>query len=521
MSSSSQALAKKGTYGPITAGERVRIDPGLRNARGGILAPDDVILSDAFICASIQNDPLQPATFGTFDIQNISSEERSCDWIAIYEYSTQYNHRDEIQTGLGTLGADPSPDAAIAIGGGAGGVTVDVDFTAQASEDLKASGDGLYTYDGQEFTASGVAASQTSEIINGTGLMIEAGENQELRPSANISTAPQLRRSLSALLEALGASETDGLRLWMRIEASNITSDRESIGFGVISSGANPARFVAAIKTNTGIDLAHHAPASIAARGEVSNDNSPDVLVLEKAPGIDVWTVRAGSWVGGFPDINETVLLGGVSLSVMGITLVVGASAGMTRYSELDFVLFVSNVAGAATDYLHAQSAGDRRGTIAITNTLTTSGNVNLFVDGDKTTTGLLRWNNSEPVAGKYVAFDFGTPLYCNEVKLYVAATPVVAHGTWRWEGSNDALLWDIISPDFVLQGSDAGAVIGDLSANTTNYQHIRLLGVSGNSSNTQWLFELEFKLSIGLSSGLPTDYDAVGIFKNFRAEKF
>ena len=425
------------------------------------------------------------------------------------------------QSGGEILGTITDPDGVLVYTKPVDQKALDIDFTAQTTANLKTGGDGNYTYGGHQFAATNVATAQSADLTNGTGLVIQADEDQELKPQSNISNAPQLRRALTALIEKLDVSETDGLRLWMRLTASSLTSVREAVGFGVISSGASPARFVAAIKTASGIDLAHHGPASIAARGEVSADNTPDVLILEKAPGVDVWSVRSGTWSSGWPDIDDTTLLGGVALSSIGTTLVLGAAAGMTRYADLEFVMFVSNVAGAATDYLHAQSAGNRTGTIAVTNTLTTTGAINQLVDGDTTTTTVLRWNNTEAVAGKHVTFDFGSDVYCDEAKFYVASSPTIGHGTWRWEGSNDGLGWDIISADFTLQGSAAGAVIGDLSGNTSNYRYLRLWGVSGSCSNSQWLFEIEFKLSVGVSTGISTDYDATGTFKNLRAEAF
>lgn len=114
MSRTTQVITKKGVYESVNPGVRVRIDPELRDAGGNVLVPDHINPGTAFTVASINNN-------GTFDVQNLSINVQDCVWEATYNYSTQYNPLSTVQLDLGENGQDPSPEAAIPIGGGGGG----------------------------------------------------------------------------------------------------------------------------------------------------------------------------------------------------------------------------------------------------------------------------------------------------------------------------------------------------------------------------------------------------------------
>jgi hypothetical protein len=53
---------------------------------------------------------------------------------------------------------------------GAWETLLDLDFTAQATQDLTASGDGTYTIGGQDFSVNGTATATTMAVTNGVGL---------------------------------------------------------------------------------------------------------------------------------------------------------------------------------------------------------------------------------------------------------------------------------------------------------------------------------------------------------------
>lgn len=110
MSNIKQVLTKEGLLANIIAGQRVRINPGLRGPKGEVLRPDDVTVGEGFLLASKDNGD------GTFDVQSLSSEQKDLQWTATNYYSTQYM-QSELQTDVGPFpGANPSPVDPILIG---------------------------------------------------------------------------------------------------------------------------------------------------------------------------------------------------------------------------------------------------------------------------------------------------------------------------------------------------------------------------------------------------------------------
>lgn len=108
---------------PILAGQRVRIDPQLKNAQGGKLAPTFAAVSRGFIVASIQ-DTVGPG-FGTVDVQNITTLPQDLQWYAEWTHTIQKSNTQPDQTDLGPLGAQPSPLPPLPLGGGGGGGNVE------------------------------------------------------------------------------------------------------------------------------------------------------------------------------------------------------------------------------------------------------------------------------------------------------------------------------------------------------------------------------------------------------------
>lgn len=153
-----------------------------------------------------------------------------------------------------------------------------------------------------------------------------------------------------------------------------------------------------------------------------------------------------------------------------------------------------------ATSYANPGGTGDRTSIITVTTTATLAGGsppISGLVDGINSNTGAPFWTAGQTL--RTITFDFGPTLFkqvIDEAKWYQNGTS--AHGTWRWEASDDGSSWTPISANFTLDGGSTGAVIGDLSANTTGYRYYRLAQQSGTTSATPWLREIEFKIEQG-----------------------
>ena len=123
MSQTSAKRSQSGVTPPIAAAgsgsERRRIDPELQNAQGERIAPDDVALSQGFVLASIQSDPLLPS-FGTFDVQNLTGTARQCAYTASRLHTIQKAEPQALQATFGTNGG--AVVAPLDIAGGGGGV---------------------------------------------------------------------------------------------------------------------------------------------------------------------------------------------------------------------------------------------------------------------------------------------------------------------------------------------------------------------------------------------------------------
>lgn len=141
-----------------------------------------------------------------------------------------------------------------------------------------------------------------------------------------------------------------------------------------------------------------------------------------------------------------------------------------------------------------AYVTGNRTGSITVTASsgLLGGGTASNFVDGafglDTTDSTFF---NTVAAAGRWVQFQFGASTKITEAKWYQNSTE--PHGTWKWQGSDDASGWTDIGVGFQL-GGVATQTQTQLSGNTVGYIYYRLLGVSGNANGTPWLHEIEFK---------------------------
>jgi hypothetical protein len=154
--------------------------------------------------------------------------------------------------------------------------------------------------------------------------------------------------------------------------------------------------------------------------------------------------------------------------------------------------------AGSTTSYANTGGSGDRSALITVTDSgtgpLINAGNVQILVDGNLANTDT--WFNPIDISGpSWIRFDFGSGASktINEAKWYQSGTET--HGTWKWQGSNDASTWTDIGSSFTLGGSTI-QTITELSGNLTGYRFYQLTGISGTASSSPFLQEVEFKIS-------------------------
>jgi hypothetical protein len=160
------------------------------------------------------------------------------------------------------------------------------------------------------------------------------------------------------------------------------------------------------------------------------------------------------------------------------------------------------------TSYSNSGGSGNRTALITISQSASNillpqnSGTLNNYING-VTSEAKLYWTNVA-VAGRYLRFDFGTSKLITEVTFYNQPYSTTL-GTWKWQGSNDAISWTDVSSSFAL--ADSTVVDTSMSANTTGYRYYQLLGVSGTVSNTPDAYEITFKID---------DYNPTKIFGGY-----
>lgn len=128
MSNSLQILTRLGRVS-IPAAETARIDPALQDLHGVRIAPNAITLSGGFNLTLINNTPGVPE-FGTFEVQNVTSESRDLFWEASFLTSVQLLPNQAIQTDLGPVGVQPSPNPPLLV------VANDLSLQGQAEGDI-------------------------------------------------------------------------------------------------------------------------------------------------------------------------------------------------------------------------------------------------------------------------------------------------------------------------------------------------------------------------------------------------
>ncbi len=94
---------------PVDPGEPVRIDPELQLANGRRVAPNSIEVTNGIWLDTDTNEA--SSTYGTFRIQNITTDPQLIQWVAKFDHSIQNRADAPLQTGVGPLGLQPAPPA--------------------------------------------------------------------------------------------------------------------------------------------------------------------------------------------------------------------------------------------------------------------------------------------------------------------------------------------------------------------------------------------------------------------------
>jgi len=145
-----------------------------------------------------------------------------------------------------------------------------------------------------------------------------------------------------------------------------------------------------------------------------------------------------------------------------------------------------------STSYVNTLSSGDRTLLIVATHSgFTPTGTAYDLIDGS--TTGVFKFPGGQSATGDYLRFDMGTDHVMDECTWSQSNT--AGHGTWKWQGSDDAITWDDIGSSFTLGGATT-QVQTQLNGNVTPYRYYQVVGVSGVTHGGPEVKELTFKVS-------------------------
>lgn len=153
-----------------------------------------------------------------------------------------------------------------------------------------------------------------------------------------------------------------------------------------------------------------------------------------------------------------------------------------------------------ATTYSHWAATGRRDWLIDVTTTCDiTNGPISNIVDGVKAN------NNADGVfcnsaqSGREFKFAFPWPVRIDEFTW--TQDSAGTQGTWTFAGSNDDISYTDLSTGINLGGAAAADV--HAFTNTNGYKYYRLTQTAGTTTNSRWIQEVEFKLSLDSDYGL------------------
>lgn len=212
-----------------------------------------------------------------------------------------------------------------------------------------------------------------------------------------------------------------------------------------------------------------------------------------------VWKWQGSLDGSNWTDIGNTFTLGGATIQTH--TQLNGNNVKYTYYQliwvsgslstgpsiyELEFQID-ADTSEASWEY----GSGDRRASIALTNSSGWSGTVNTLLDGVKTTSALSF--SGAPTTGLWVTFDYGV----GNAKIVKAVSWIknatAGTDTWKLRASDDNSTWTDLTASL---GPAANTMLFDCSGNTTAYRYYQLFQTGGNVSSSTYSWEVVFKLA-------------------------
>lgn len=156
------------------------------------------------------------------------------------------------------------------------------------------------------------------------------------------------------------------------------------------------------------------------------------------------------------------------------------------------------------TSYANSLGTGNRSASITVTDSgggLIFAGSSANLVNGD-TSTNNTYFNGAFAASGAWIKFDFGTAKVIDGIKWY-QQNVATNHGVWKLQGSTDNAAWTDVGASFtlgfisgvsqVLSGVQVTEVA--IASASTGYRYYRLLGVSGTTDSSPYIYEIDFKI--------------------------
>lgn len=197
---------------------------------------------------------------------------------------------------------------------------------------------------------------------------------------------------------------------------------------------------------------------------------------------------------------SNFALVGGTTTTTHSVTnstayrmyRLINISGTVSSNPWLQEVEFKLEAGAALADAVPAWVTGDRTGTITVTTTATVGGgSVSDLVNGN-TTENTFFWNGAQST--RSVTYQFSSAVIINGARWYQSTA--TAHGTWKWQGSNDGSSWtDLGGFAQTLSRVDGSQdEFTNFGGNTTGYLYYRMLQTSGSTSSSPFLQEIEFR---------------------------
>lgn len=234
-------------------------------------------------------------------------------------------------------------------------------------------------------------------------------------------------------------------------------------------------------------------------------------------------TTGHGTWeFAGSDDLTTwTVLKTGFNLVTAATSVIAVTNSTAYRYYRLmqltgtasnspwcEEIEFKLEAGAAITEPVTVWETGDRTARITVTTngTKATGASVGTI---DKVLNGVTNTSTNEFVfasgqSGIHIDFDFGVPTIVSNARSYAQNTS--ADGAfWKWQGSNDASTWTDLGPSFRWRLNGSAGVGAKLDwpwmgVNRTAYRYYRLTLVTGTTSGSVQVREIEFKEALPAS---------------------